>query len=47
MIAGKTSLDYTNLFSPNDYQKNDKMVYSNFETNIANGNVSLNFRLKN
>ena len=21
MIAGKTLLDYTNLFSPNDYQK--------------------------
>ena len=35
MIAGKTSLDYTNLFSPNDYQKNDKMVYSNFENKYS------------
>ena len=24
MIAGKTLLDYTNLFSPNDYKKNEK-----------------------
>ena len=24
MIAGKNLLDYTNLFSPNDYKKNDK-----------------------
>ena len=27
MIAGKTVLDCTNLFSPNDYQKNDKTIY--------------------
>ena len=27
MIVGKTLLDYTNLFSLNDYQKNDKIVY--------------------
>ena len=25
MLAGKT-LDYTNLFSPNDYKKNDKIT---------------------
>ena len=25
MLAGKTLLDYTNLFSPNDYKKNDKI----------------------
>ena len=24
MIAGKTLLDYTNSFSPNDYKKNDQ-----------------------
>ena len=28
MIAGKTLLDYTNLFSPNDYQKNDAIIYT-------------------
>ena len=27
MISGKTLLDYTNLLSPNDYRKNDKMIY--------------------
>ena len=26
MIAGNTSLDYTNLFSPNDFQKDDKYI---------------------
>ena len=25
-LAGKTLLDYTNLFSPNDYNKNDKII---------------------
>ena len=28
MIAGETLLDYTNLFSPNDYQKNDRWYTS-------------------
>ena len=27
MLAGKTLLDYTNLFSPNDYKKNNKIIY--------------------
>ena len=27
MIEGKILLDYTTLFSPNDYKKNDKMIY--------------------
>ena len=27
MLAGKTLLDYTNLLSPNDYKKNDKIMY--------------------
>ena len=26
VLAGKTFLDYTNLFSPNDYRKNDKII---------------------
>ena len=30
MLAGKT-LDYTDLFSTKDYQKNDKMVYKYFK----------------
>ena len=27
MIPGKILLDYTNLFSPNKYKKNDKIIY--------------------
>ena len=26
MLAGKTILDYTNVFSPKDYKKNDKIT---------------------
>ena len=28
MLAGKNLLDYTNLFSPNDYLKKDKIMYN-------------------
>ena len=31
MIVGKTLLDYMNLFSPNDYKKNDKIIYKYFK----------------
>ena len=31
IIAGKKFSDYTNLFSPNDYRKNDKMIYKYFK----------------
>ena len=27
VLAGKTFLDYTNLFSPNGYKRNDKIIY--------------------
>ena len=27
MIPGKILLDYTNLFSPNNYKKKDKIIY--------------------
>ena len=30
MLAGKTLIDYTNLSSPNDYKKNDKLIYKYF-----------------
>ena len=26
MLKGKTLLDYTNLFSPNDFEKNDEII---------------------
>ena len=41
MLAEKTLLDHTNLFSPNDYKKNDKIIYI-LRTNMS----SLEFRLK-
>ena len=31
MPVGKTLLDYTILFSPNDYQNNDKVIYKYFK----------------
>ena len=31
MIAKKTLLDYTNSFSPNDYQVNDEVIYKYFK----------------
>ena len=31
MVTGKTLLDYTNLFSLNDYKKNDKIIYKYFK----------------
>ena len=31
MLKGKSLLDYTNLFSPNEYEKNDTMTLKYFE----------------
>ena len=28
MLAGKTLIDYTNLFSPYDFNKNDQIIFS-------------------
>ena len=36
MIAGKTLLYYTNLFSPNGYQKNDKIIFKYFKDKYGN-----------
>ena len=30
MLEGKSLLDYTNFFSPNDYEKNDKIISNIF-----------------
>ena len=30
MLKGKSLLEYTNLFSPNDYEKNDKIILKYF-----------------
>ena len=31
MLKGKNLLDYTNLFSPNEYEKNDKVILKFFQ----------------
>ena len=33
-LAGKTLTDFTNLFSPNKFQKNDDLILNYFMTNI-------------
>ena len=35
MLAGKTLLDYTNLFSPSDYKKSDKIIIGILKTNYG------------
>ena len=40
-LAGKTLLDYTNLFSPNDYKKNDKIIYKYFKGKYVNSQVCI------
>ena len=39
MYAGKTLLDYTNLFSTNDYKKNDKIIYKYLKDKYVNSRV--------
>ena len=43
MLAGKTLLDYTNLFSPNDYKKNDKIIHKYFKEKYGR---RLEFRIR-
>ena len=31
MLKGKSLLEYTNLFSPNDYEKDDKIIWKYFQ----------------
>ena len=31
MLKGKSLLDYTNLISPTEYEKNDKLILKYFE----------------
>ena len=31
MLNGKSLLDYTNLFSPNRYEKNDRIILKYFQ----------------
>ena len=33
-LEGKSLIDFTNLFSPNDFKKNDGMMLNYFLTNL-------------
>ena len=35
MLKGKSLLEYTNLFSPNEYKKNDKTILKYFQLNVT------------
>ena len=39
MLAGKTLLDHTNLFSLNDHKKNDKIIYKYFKDKYVKSGV--------
>ena len=43
MIPGKLLWVYANILSPNDYQKNDKIIHKCFKDKY---DISLDFRLK-
>ena len=47
MIPGKTFLDCTSLFLPNNYQKNDKIIYNYFKEKYdRKTHINLDLRLK-
>ena len=39
ILSGKTLLDYTNLFSPNDYKNNEKTTYQDFKDKYVKSGV--------
>ena len=39
MLAGKTLLDYTQLFSQNDYKKNDKIIHKYFKDKYGQSRI--------
>ena len=47
MLAGKSWLDYTNLFSLNDFKNNDNVINKYFKANMTQQDVGLQVRLKN
>ena len=36
MLKGKSLLEYTNLFSPDEYEQNDEIVLKYFQQNLNN-----------
>ena len=43
MLAGKTLLNYTNLFSLSDYKRNDKIIYKYVKDKYGSSEFSLEF----
>ena len=39
MLEGKMLLDYTNLFSPNNYKKNDRIIYKYLKDKYVNPRI--------
>ena len=39
MLAGKSLLNYTNLFSPNDYKRNGKIAYEYFKDKYVKSQI--------
>ena len=39
MLAGKTLLDYTNVFPLNNYKKNDKIIYKYFKDKYVKSRI--------
>ena len=44
ILAGKTLSDYTNLFSPKDYKKNDKIIYKYFKNKYVKSRIQTETR---
>ena len=45
ILAGKTLIDYTNLFSPNNFNKNDQIILSMHEIDKTKLSEQMKFRL--
>ena len=45
MLKGKSLLEYTNLFSPNEYKKNDRIILKYFQENLNKSKCILMFAI--
>ena len=47
MLKSKSLLEYTNLFSPNEYKKNDKIILNFFQSNLNKLKCIVMFAINN
>ena len=45
MLKGKSLLEYTNLFSPNEHKKNDKIMLKYFQQNLNKSKCIIMFAI--